>query len=113
MTNPITLEALQVMDAIDRKGSFAAAAATVYKVPSAVTYTVNKLEEQLGVVLFRKEGRRSVLTPAGRVLLDQGRELLEAADRLAELTRQVEKGWESKLTIAVDTVIEWILFMKY
>lgn len=102
----LTLEALEVLDAIDRKGSFAAAAAALYRVPSAVTYTVQKLEQDLDVVLFRKQGRRSVLTPAGQVLLEQGRDLLLAAERLVETTRQVESGWESCLNIALDSVLE-------
>lgn len=104
MTTPLSLEALEVLDAIDRKGSFAAAAAALYRVPSAVTYSVGKLEEDLGVTLFRREGRRSVLTPAGRVLLEQGRELLEAAERLVETTRQVDSGWESTLHITLDSI---------
>ncbi len=102
----LSLEAIEVLDAIDRKGSFAAAAAALYRVPSAVTYSVQKLEEDLGVTLFRREGRRSVLTPAGRVLLEQGREILEAADRLVETTRQVHSGWESRLNIALDSLVE-------
>ncbi len=104
MPTPLSLEALEVLDAIDRKGSFAAAAAALYRVPSAVTYSVGKLEEDLGVTLFRREGRRSVLTPAGRVLLEQGRELLQAAERLVETTRQVERGWESTLAITLDSL---------
>ena len=95
-----------MLDAIDRKGSFAAAAAALYRVPSAVTYTVQKLEEDLGVPVFRREGRRSVLTPAGRVLLEQGREILAAADRLVENTLQVHSGWESRLAIAVDSILD-------
>ncbi len=106
MTSRLTLEALEVLDAIDRKGSFAAAAAALYRVPSAITYSVQKLEQDLGVSLFRKEGRRSVLSPAGRVLLEQGRELLLAAERLVETTRQVDSGWESCLNIAVDSIID-------
>ncbi len=104
MSSRLTLEALEVLDAIDRKGSFAAAAAALYKVPSAVTYSIRKLEEDLDVRLFVKEGRRSVLTPAGRALLEQGRALLAAADRLVEHTRQVDSGWESCLNIAVDSL---------
>ena len=102
----ITLEGLEVLDAIDRKGSFAAAAASLYRVPSKVTYTVNRMEEDLGVTLFRREGRRSVLTPAGRLLLEQGREILEATSRLVEATRQRDRGWESRLRIAVDSVLQ-------
>lgn len=104
MPHQLTLEALEVLDAIDRKGSFAAAAASLYRVPSAVTYSVQKLEQDLGVPLFRRQGRRSVLTPAGRVLLEQGRDLLEAAERLVETTRQVSRGWESRLNMAVDSI---------
>lgn len=99
----LTLDALEVLDAIDKKGSFAAAAAALYRVPSTVTYTVQKLEEDLGFVVFRKEGRRSVLTPAGQVLLEQGRELLLAAERVVESAHQVNSGWESTINIAIDT----------
>lgn len=101
----ITLEALEVLDAIDRKGSFAAAANILYKVPSAITYTVQKLEQDLGVTLFQKQGRRSVLTAAGSVLLEQGRELLEAAESLTETIRRVDDGWESTLNIAIDSIL--------
>ena len=79
----LTLDALEVIDAIDRKGSYAAAAAVLNRVPSAVSYTVQKLEQDLGVTLFRKEGRRAVLTAAGKHLVEQGRHLLSAADELA------------------------------
>jgi len=107
MKHPITLEALQALDAIDRKGSFAAAANALYLVPSAITYKVRKLEEDLGVVLFRREGRRSMPTPAGRALLEQGRELLAGAERLAETTRQVGSGWESRFNIAIDSILDF------
>jgi len=100
----LTLDALVVLDAIAQKGSFAAAASVLYRVPSTVTYSVQKLEEDLGFVIFRREGRRSVLTPAGQVLLEQGRELLLAADRIVETAHKVDCGWESSLNITLDTL---------
>ena len=100
----LTLDALVVLDAITQKGSFAAAANALYRVPSTVTYSVQKLEEDLGFVIFQKEGRRSVLTPAGKVLLEQGRELLLAADRIVETAHKVDSGWESTLNITLDTL---------
>jgi DNA-binding transcriptional LysR family regulator len=99
----LTLDALEVLDAIDKKGSFAAAATALYRVPSTITYTVQKLEDDLGFVIFRREGRRSVLTPAGKVLLEQGRALLLSAKQIIESAHQVNSGWESTLNIAVDT----------
>ena len=101
----LTLEALQVLDAIDRKGSFAAAAEDLHRVPSAVTYSVKQLEEGLGIELFDRRGHRAVLTEAGRELLSEGRRLLRAAADLECRVQQVAKGWESELRIAVDTLI--------
>ncbi len=101
----LSLEALQVLDAIDRKGSFAAAANELHRVPSAITYSVRQLEEGLGVELFDRGGHRAVLTDAGRELLGEGRRLLQAAADLECRVQQVAKGWESELRIAVDTLI--------
>lgn len=101
----LTLESLQVLDAIDRKGSFAAAAEDLHRVPSAVTYSVRQLEAGLGISLFDRSGHRAVLTEAGRELLSEGRRLLQAAADLECRVQQVAKGWESELRIAVDTVI--------
>lgn len=101
----LSLDALQVLDAIDRKGSFAAAAAELHRVPSAITYSVRQLEEGLAVEIFDRKGHRAVLTPAGRELLDEGRHLLRAAADLECRVRQVAKGWETELRIAVDGLL--------
>lgn len=107
MKYPITLDALEVLDAIERKGSFAAAAQDLFKVPSAVSYTVQKLEQDLDVVLFRKEGRKAVLTEAGKVLLEQGREILQATERLAVAAKTTHSGWEPVFNIAVDSLLSF------
>lgn len=101
----LTLEALTVMDAIARRGSFAAAAAALGKVPSALTYTVRRLEDELDVLLFDRRGHRARLTPAGRELLEQGRQLLRAADDLACRVREVATGWEVELRVALDAAV--------
>lgn len=106
MNPPLSLEALRVLDAIDRRGSFAAAAQELHRVTSAVSYAVQKLEEDLGVVLFDREGHRAKLTPVGRLVLERGRELLQAAERLALDARELQDGWETELTIAVDGVFD-------
>ena len=102
----LSLDSLQVLDAIDRRGSFAAAAEDLHRVPSAITYSVRQLEEGLGVGLFDRAGHRAVLTAAGRELLNEGRRLLQAAADLECRVQQVAKGWESELRIALDTLID-------
>ncbi|OUS28452.1 LysR family transcriptional regulator [Gammaproteobacteria bacterium 45_16_T64] len=104
--SPITLEALAVIDAIDKRGSYASAAEQLNKVPSALSYIVQKLEEQLAVTLFQKQGRRSVLTPAGRHLLVEGRHVLQAVNVLSDKTKAIATGWESRLRIAIDSAMD-------
>jgi DNA-binding transcriptional LysR family regulator len=101
----LTLDALTVLDAIDRKGSFAAAADELHRVPSAITYAVQKLEEDLGVLLFDRSGHRASLTDAGRELLREGRHLLHAATELESRVRRVATGYEVELRIAVDDIL--------
>jgi DNA-binding transcriptional LysR family regulator len=101
----LTLDALTVLDAIDRRGSFAAAAEELYRVPSAISYTMQKLEQDLDTVIFDRAGHRSVLTPAGRALLEEGRQLLGTAKAIECRVKHIATGWEAELRIAVDTII--------
>lgn len=105
MNASLTLEALKALDAIDKKGSFAAAAESLFKVPSALTYTIKKLEQDVGVPLFDRSKQRAVLTPAGRLVLEQGREILLATNRLYDAVKQLDSGWEREIRIARDTIV--------
>jgi DNA-binding transcriptional LysR family regulator len=103
--NVLTPEALAMMDAIARSGSFAAAARQLGKVPSALTYSVRQLEDALGVLLFDRRSRQARLTAAGQELLAEGRRLLQEMDAVANRVRRVADGWETQLAIAcVDLV---------
>ena len=103
---PITLDALQALDTIERRGSFARAADELNKATSALSYTVQKMEEQLGVSLFQRQGRRSVLTPSGRLLLDEGRKILGATAFLADQVKELATGWETRLRIGLESTNE-------
>jgi DNA-binding transcriptional LysR family regulator len=101
----LSLESLQLVDAIARHGSFARAAAALGRVPSAVTYSVRRMEDDLDVLLFDRRRHRARLTPAGEELLREGRHLLMAAEDLVRRVQRVATGWEQELRIALDGVI--------
>jgi DNA-binding transcriptional LysR family regulator len=101
----LSLESLAVLDAIDRRGSFAAAAIELDRVPSAITYTVRRLEDEFDVLLFDRRGHRARFTPAGRALLAEGRALLASVADMEQRVRRVATGWESELRIAVDALV--------
>lgn len=100
----LSLDALHILDAIDRRGSFARAARELHRVPSTISYTVAKLEEDLGVQVFERNGPRVQLTPAGRELLREGRLLLGAALDLEQRVQRVASGWETELAIGMDSM---------
>jgi DNA-binding transcriptional LysR family regulator len=101
----ISLDLLLILDAIERHGSFTAAASALHRVPSALSHAVAKLEGDLGITLFLREGRRATLNEAGRTLLDDGRHLLRAASELERRVLRIADGWEAELRIALDAII--------
>ena len=62
----LTLDGLEVLDAIDRRGSFAAAAEELHRVPSAITYSVQQMEESLDIALFDRRGHWQPEAKPGR-----------------------------------------------
>ncbi|MCK6505283.1 LysR family transcriptional regulator [Myxococcota bacterium] len=102
-----SLDQLLVLDAIERTGTFAGAAAELHRVPSAVSHAVKALEDQLGVPLFERLGNRTALTPAGRRLLEPARAVLAEARELERIARQLRDGWEPELQVVVDGVLPW------
>lgn len=100
----LSLESLQIVDAIDRCGSFSSAGKELHKVPSTISYTVAKLEDDLGVQVFQRNGPKVTLTAAGQELLKEGRYLLKAALDLEHRVRRVASGWETELAVGLDSV---------
>jgi molybdate transport repressor ModE-like protein len=102
----LTPDALEMLQAISRCGSFAAAARELGVVPSALTYRVRQVEEALDVLLFDRSSRQARLTAAGQEMIREGGRLLEEIDAVANRVRRVATGWEPRFTVAVDSIID-------
>jgi len=111
MTTPrITLDQWAALVAVVEAGGYAAASERLHRTQSTVTYTIKKLEEQLGLKAFELRGRRAVLTAAGQVLYRRGKALLEDAARIERVAGSLARGWEPELKLAVDIVFPtWLL----
>jgi DNA-binding transcriptional LysR family regulator len=81
---PLDLELLRSFVAIADRESFALAAEQVHRTQSAITQQMARLEDHLGVALFRKVGRSKRLTEHGVRLLDYARRLLALNDEAVE-----------------------------
>ena len=73
---------LETLDAILRRGSFAAAAEEIGLTASAVSLQVKRLEEHFGQPLFVRSGRTAQPTPLARELAQTVREALTAMEGL-------------------------------
>lgn len=73
------LDDLAIFQAVIREGGITRAAEKLHRVQSNVTTRIRQLEEDLGVPLFLREGKKLIPSPAGRVLEDYARRLLELA----------------------------------
>ena len=82
------LKNLRTFQAVVDQGSYQRAAERLGYAQSTITVQIQQLEEELGVPLFERLGRRMVLTEAGERILPQARELLLGAERLLESGRE-------------------------
>jgi DNA-binding transcriptional LysR family regulator len=115
MTSPrdvLTPDSLSMLHAIEKAGSFAAAARALGLVPSALTYRVRQIEDALDVLLFDRSSRQAKLTAAGQELLREGARLLADMDAIANRVKRVATGWESQFTIAVDSIVDRTTVME-
>ena len=105
MQSPITLEALHILDAIDRRGSFASAANELDRAPSSLSYQIQKLEQDLDIMIFDRSGHKAHFTEAGKLILERGRHILLATEKLVNDAAILANGWELDITLAFDGII--------
>lgn len=68
----INLDVLLILDALDKQGSFAAAAESLFKTPAALSYMIQKLESDLNIELLDRSGHRAKFTDTGQMMLEKG-----------------------------------------
>ncbi|EMQ4812567.1 LysR family transcriptional regulator [Citrobacter freundii] len=103
------LDVLIILDALEKEGSFAAASAKLFKTPSALSYTVHKLESDLNIQLLDRSGHRAKFTRTGQMLLEKGREVLHTVRELEKQAIKLHEGWENELVIGVDDTFPFSL----
>jgi DNA-binding transcriptional LysR family regulator len=86
------LRQLQLFLAAAEEGSITAAAKRMHLTQPALSRQVKALEEELGVELFTRGAHSVNLTPAGTTLLEEGRKLLERAERVVKQVRATAEG---------------------
>lgn len=98
----VSMEQLQAFVAAVDHGSFTNAGRSLKRAQSAISAQISALEDDLGVMLFKRTGRTPELTPIGQRVLREARVVLERRQHLIGLAQSHEHEVEQKLTVAFD-----------
>ncbi|MDB5809016.1 MAG: bacterial regulatory helix-turn-helix, lysR family protein [Betaproteobacteria bacterium] len=102
---------LTVMQEVKRSGSLTAAAERLFLTQSALSHSIKKLENQLGIEIWRREGRKLYPTQAGEYLLSVANRLLPQLTYAEERLLQYAKGERGNLRIGMEChpCYQWLL----
>jgi len=107
----VTLEQWRVFQAIIEQGGYAQAAAYLHRSQSAVSYSMARLQEQLGIALLKIEGRKALLTEQGQILLQRSAKLIDEAGEIENFAQYLSQGREAEIKFVVDAAFPNDLLM--
>src|SRR5689334_15762248 len=107
----LTDEELALLEAIRESGSLSRAAARLGKAPSTISHAARQLETRFDALLFDRRRYRLQLTPAGQLLADEAARLMLDMSRMTQRVRQIANGWEDRLWVVTDEILEFELLM--
>ena len=107
-----TLAQLEVFLAVVERGSFSAAARALGRAQSAVTYSIQKLEEEAGVPLFDRSAYRPTLSQAGRTLLPRAQRIVGDVAAFRSQARGMAGGLEPEITLVVEAMFPMCLLLQ-
>jgi DNA-binding transcriptional LysR family regulator len=97
------LRQLRAFAEVVQRGTFRAAASALHITQPALWQQVRALQDELGVALFERAGRRVRPTSAGRQLVEQAQGVLAAAGRMTELGAAIRSGRQGIVRIATPS----------
>ncbi len=86
------LKQLRYFAAVAQQGSVSAAARQLFMSQPPLSTQIRQLEEELGCRLFNRDGRRFILTDAGKLLYERTQGLLGMADSMEKELRDFGEG---------------------
>lgn len=98
-------ESFITLDAVARNGSVTAAALELNKTVATISQRLSKLESHYNISMLDRSGYKLVLTPNGERLLVEAHKLIQQANRIDAVAKQLADNWEPALEIVVDGIL--------
>lgn len=102
-----SLQALQALVEVARRGSFTSAAQTLCLTQSAVSRQIQQLESHFNVALFIRSSRSLSLTAEGEQVLASARSILEQLKSLEERLAPQQRPF--RIRMHVSLAVRWLL----
>ena len=99
------LHRLSVFCAVVDEGSLSRASRRLFMSQPAISAHIKSLQQQLGLTLFHRVGRRSVVSKAGEVLYQTAGDLLAQADELSTVMSSLKGSDQGRLHVGMS--LEW------
>lgn len=93
---------LEVLIAVAEEKSFSRAAKTLHKTQPAISQAIRRLESEIGETLFDRSSKEGVLTPAGEVLLDYAKQMLNLRRTAKTAVKDLKELHHGKVTISAN-----------
>jgi len=103
------LNALRAFEASARHLSFVKAAEELSVTPAAVSHQVKRLEEYLGLQLFKRKSRGLVLAESGQLLSSDLREAFLRIDKAMERVTDNDARGTLTLSVAPTFAVMWLI----
>jgi len=103
-----SLPSLMALEALDRLGTASAAARELALTQGAISKQLQVLEDQLGVPLLQREGKRLILTPGARDFVAESRKALKIITDASVMLRANPRGGTLNLAILPAFGMRWL-----
>ncbi len=103
---------LKIFKTVADTGSFSKAAELLFLSQPTVTLQIKKIENYLGVVLFKRDKKRVILTEEGKLLYQYASKIIEDYIFLEEGITNLKEGLQKRLTVGASTTIGEFLLPK-
>lgn len=100
----MTFDQLLVFHTIVQLGSFKAAAGHLHKTQPAISFSIKKMEEELGVELFDRSAYRPSLTDHGKSLFERSQKIILGMQELEDLGKSFQQKDEPEISLSLDGI---------
>lgn len=109
----MTITQFKYIVAVDNHRHFARAAEACFVTQPTLSMQIQKLEEELDILIFDRSKQPIVPTPLGEKIVDQARKVLQETAVLEHMSKQIKGSFEGDLRLAVIPTVATSLLPRF